>query len=941
MLTKFGTLAVVAVCALIALPTPGTAQNSHTEDFTTTAFKDTVNTTADWNTTDGELKLFPLVPTLAGSYDTPGDALSVAVAGDLAFIADFNSGLQIMDISNPAAPLLIGNFITPGQAWDVAVAGDLAFVADGPAGLTIVDITDPAAPSLVASYPTPGYARGVAVAGDLAFVADEASGLQIIDISNPAAPSLVGNFDTGVAVGVTVAGDLAFVADSTSGLQIVDITNPAAPSLVGTYDTPGSAIGVAVAGDLAFVADQTSGLQIVDISNPAAPSLIGSYDTPGNAQGVVVAGDRAFVADNTSGLQIVDISNPAAPSAVAGYDTPGSARGVAVAGDRAFVADEASGLQIVTISDPTVPSLIGSYDTPVSALGVAVDGDLAFVADYTSGLQIVDISNPAAASLVASYATPGSARGVAVDGDHAFVANEAFGLEIVDISNPAAPFLVGSYDTPGSAIGVAVAGDLAFVADNTSGLQIVDISDPAAPSLVGSYDTPVKAWGGTVAGDRAFVADQSSGLQIIQFAQDDYDPSSLNTGQSLAVDSEDHTILRARLETTQAAGVTWELSADAGAFFQPFAADGGWAQFSNPGTDLLWRSTHTAASSANPAVSDLTLEWLNKHGHIQSVADIANDQGRQVSLEWQRSGYDFLGDPQQIVEYAVYRQIDPALKAADMATLPSDASTALQAHASSAKAAGWHFITTVPVRAQDDYAVVVPTLADSTVAGGLSLSTFMVSALTATPGVFFDSPEASGYSVDNLAPGVPTALLAAYAPSEVVLDWNDSEDADFHYFRIYRDTSPGFEPSTGNLVQETAASAWTDPTGDPWGFYYKVTTLDHAGNESEAAEPQSVSGVAGDAVPVRTALLAAYPNPFNPSTKLSFELAAPAHARLKIFDTAGRLVMTLVDEQRASGRHEIVWNGQNSAGQSVASGVYLYRFEAGEVVQTKRMMLVK
>ncbi len=83
------------------------------------------------------------------------------------------------------------------------------------------------------------------------------------------------------------------------------------------------------------------------------------------------------------------------------------------------------------------------------------------------------------------------------------------------------------------------------------------------------------------------------------------------------------------------------------------------------------------------------------------------------------------------------------------------------------------------------------------------------------------------------------------------------------------------------------------------------------------------------------------PNPFNPMTKLSFDLAAPAHARLSIYDVGGHLVKTVVDELRPVGRHEVMWDGQNAAGQQVPSGVYLYRLEAGGNVQTKRMMLVK
>ena len=62
--------------------------NSHVELFNSTALKDAANTTADWNTAAGRLKLFPL-PTLLGSYDTPGSAQGVAISGTLAYVGDF------------------------------------------------------------------------------------------------------------------------------------------------------------------------------------------------------------------------------------------------------------------------------------------------------------------------------------------------------------------------------------------------------------------------------------------------------------------------------------------------------------------------------------------------------------------------------------------------------------------------------------------------------------------------------------------------------------------------------------------------------------------------------------------------------------------------------------------------------------------------------------
>lgn len=82
------------------------------------------------------------------------------------------------------------------------------------------------------------------------------------------------------------------------------------------------------------------------------------------------------------------------------------------------------------------------------------------------------------------------------------------------------------------------------------------------------------------------------------------------------------------------------------------------------------------------------------------------------------------------------------------------------------------------------------------------------------------------------------------------------------------------------------------------------------------------------------------PNPFNPATEIVFELAADTHARLAVYDAAGRLVRTLVDEWRAAGPHTVVWRGRDDAGRKVAAGVYWCRFTAGASVQSRAMTLV-
>jgi hypothetical protein len=97
----------------------------------------------------------------------------------------------------------------------------------------------------------------------------------------------------------------------------------------------------------------------------------------------------------------------------------------------------------------------------------------------------------------------------------------------------------------------------------------------------------------------------------------------------------------------------------------------------------------------------------------------------------------------------------------------------------------------------------------------------------------------------------------------------------------------------------------------------------------------------GPVGPVRFTLHGNTPNPFNPSTSILFELPASRHVRLTVFDAAGRHVATLMDEHRGAGRHHVTWKGQDDRGQPVASGIYVYRMEAGSYVETKRMALLK
>jgi len=90
-----------------------------------------------------------------------------------------------------------------------------------------------------------------------------------------------------------------------------------------------------------------------------------------------------------------------------------------------------------------------------------------------------------------------------------------------------------------------------------------------------------------------------------------------------------------------------------------------------------------------------------------------------------------------------------------------------------------------------------------------------------------------------------------------------------------------------------------------------------------------------------TALKGNFPNPFNPETTINFDIKEKAPVRIDIFNAKGQLIRTLVDETVNMGHHQITWNGKDNHGNSVASGVYQYRMQAGTYIATRRMMLMK
>ncbi len=292
---------------------------------------------------------------------------------------------------------LAGHYGASNSARRVNISGTIAYIADDDNGLCIIDISDPSSPSGLVHYYTGDPPFSVFVSGDYAYVTYAGyfswKGLQIFDISYPSSPFEVGLYEMEErAYGVFVSGDYAYVADSDSGLRIIDVSIPSLPSKIGFYVTGDRAHGVYVSGSYAYVADKEDGLRIIDVSDPFSPYEVGFYDTGDLALDVYISGDYAYVADYEDGLRIIDISDPSSPTEVGLYSTAGGAIGVYVSGSYAYIADEFNGLQIIDISSPSFPFRAGFYNTAYYTVDVFVSDRYAYVVCGDSGLYILDVS---------------------------------------------------------------------------------------------------------------------------------------------------------------------------------------------------------------------------------------------------------------------------------------------------------------------------------------------------------------------------------------------------------------------------------------------------------------------------------------------------------------------------------------------------------------------
>jgi hypothetical protein len=448
----------------------------------------------------------PTNPRQVGATSELGTPRVLAVSGTKACLAGPNlSGLVVIDVSNPANPTKAGVF--PGNIWSVAASGNYAYAADYEQGLQVIDISDPTNLRQVNGYQFTNCAtKNIAFSGHYAYVSivprllGEDS-MHVFDITDLANPRWLGSnpwyFERAAAA---FSGNFLYAPlySPTPLIVMYDLSDPVHLQFVGAHSFP-NPWDVAVFDSYVVAVGSPSGggLQVFQ-PTLANPQRIARLDTSDRYRGgLILSGHYIYANSLDTGFSIIDISNPLQPTRVGSYTN--SVGALKVSGSYVFASKGMAGFEVVDVSDPANPRCVGGFDTHGGpATDIAVFGSYAYLAVRYSGLLIFDVSNPAEprqVGTVTPYLNDPSVRSMMISGGYAYliarVRAHDFGLYIYDLANPANPRQVGVFSSPTNTIlGVTLSGNYAYAYEATPNNihyenYVIDISDPTQPRQVG------------------------------------------------------------------------------------------------------------------------------------------------------------------------------------------------------------------------------------------------------------------------------------------------------------------------------------------------------------------------------------------------------------------------------------------------------------------------
>ncbi len=450
-----------------------------------------------------------------------GPAIDLAAQGEHVFWGH-GGYLEAVNMSDPATPSLVDRVPLSGSVQAIALDGDRAFVATFNTGLYVVDISDPTALQVLGFLPMAADFADICVVPGQVYASVEdyepGWGLWVIDIGDPANMTIGLRLDDWAANYLLPVGDYVYMSVYHS-LRVIHAGDPANPYYL-PYDGPYDGGRLCYEGGVLYTTYRgiyvdgyddypTEGVRSYSIGDPENPTLLGTWeqiDVFGSGVSGIAASNGLVYARIYEDLVVLDFSNPSSPTLAGQVAATYDIENLMYLDGHVHIVDETDGL--ASYSVPTTPPggdpvAVGALDSGPTyfAKDFTRDGDLAVVANFT-GISALDMSDPAAPTWIVQDPSAddlGNVREVTLaDGLLCYDSND-YDLYFADLDDPASPQLYPgeineNHRTP------LLVGDMLYGCFYHLDVQwswnvyAYDLSQPITPVMADEYVTPYKTF---------------------------------------------------------------------------------------------------------------------------------------------------------------------------------------------------------------------------------------------------------------------------------------------------------------------------------------------------------------------------------------------------------------------------------------------------------------
>ena len=677
-------------------------------------------------------------------------------------------------------------------------------------------------------------------------------------------------------------GDYAYAA-TRYGFKIFDVSDPANPLEVVHEPTTGICVNVTAYGDFAFVCDSKEGLILYDISNINNPQIMDVFNPPGVLRQVCPYNEQyVFVTAEDYGINIIDYSDPGNMIQANFVFTGGEATEALIYDDLLYVTIGIAGLEIYDVSDPVNPDYQFLWNTvggKSTGIYLYPDGNTLVIADWDNGFHLLDLTFPWIPTWVATVQ------------DSDYIAIDVTGESEYSIGSYASQGLV-SFDADGDSLGFLNTGNYSYIicANNgytyvcrgDSGLKIVDTSDPQNMLETGNifeYSRPRII---AKLDNYLYVTAKGGGLYVIDVSDPNY-PEVLNnittTGWTyyMAFTTDEQNMFVSDYYN----GIdSYDISDKA----NPILI-GNIATVPDTGAhSLIFRDGYLYASVYNSGLnifdasdpSSLTLEYSSEDT-ISGIREIAiSEDGTNL--------YACCGGFTRAVQVYTIEEPDSLIFEYTIYDLFDD-----PRHMSISGNYGY-------VSDGDNGLYVID--------------------ITNSAYIFLvDSVMTNDYSIYTSFVDDDHLLMSEWSAGIALLDISDP----YNVTIIDRYNTPGYVEGTvadGNIVYA--------------GDYFDLQILSLTGNGVSPAEETP-----GLTVSIAR-LFPAFPNPFNSSATITFDLYRPGKVDLQVVNVAGETVQVLHNSYTGAGNYRYSFDGTG-----LATGIYFARLQTEGYTSAQKILLVK